>query len=709
MTTAGISSCATCADLLLDKTAIEQTLGRRLGADQHIVTRVVEAKVTRSKSSHTAPLLPELLAAAERGCRICHFLRNALLLGGQLGEGPLNLCGEYSFNSWFAGDGQDTLNLILRINHLVGPNVYQCLAAFLVTADYDDVLLTGLWRTPSPMTLSVDNTAFMRHAIETCEITCPQQPNSSSFLPTRLLDLGIREAAEARLVSTSSFGVGCHVKYAALSYSWGTKDEATAQLKTTTANLQQHQRGIKFESMSQVMRDAVVVCRLLCIRYLWMDAVCIIQDGESGSHGSDWDKESEQMGEVFQHAHVTLCAASSRSCQQSFLQGLQSRQLRRIEFHSSLVNAATGHYSLTRVDSMTFARSLDDWRIFNALAFPLALETSHWWKRGWVLQERHMSKRLLIFGNNMVYYICPYCKRSSNGLIQNAQPPSLFSGVIQQLQSDPYTPALTYYNHFTELAMEYSALNLTYEADRLPAISGFAKRIGAVIGDRYLAGLWQRNLYRDLLWCWRNPDSPGPWKPEAPSWSWIRKAAPFMKAAVSDYHLIHEANLHPAYHNIQGQTELASSNPYGEVRGGEIAITTRAEYFAWNGEYKITHTRGCLELIKAENMQYFADCKLDWTPSNAALDGTASLYKDAPGIFLALVASADARRPYHHNAPPGICELTANSRNMWGLILVPMPNRPECSMRIGIFTSRANKTGEASIFDQSGTQTFLIR
>ena len=83
------------------------------------------------------------------------------------------------------------------------------------------------------------------------------------------------------------------MRYAALSYCWGTAEEAQEQLKTTKASLADHRRGISLETMSTVLLDAVTACRAMNIRYLWCDAICILQDDVR-----DWEEQSVQMGDV---------------------------------------------------------------------------------------------------------------------------------------------------------------------------------------------------------------------------------------------------------------------------------------------------------------------------------------------------------------------------------------------------------------------------
>lgn len=70
------------------------------------------------------------------------------------------------------------------------------------------------------------------------------------------------------------------------------------------------------------------------------------------------------------------------------------------------------------------------------------------------------------------------------------------------------------------IVQHYSAANLTYKPDRLPALSGVAALQHKATGDQYLAGLWKTSLVYHLVWQVQD----GQYKPRpewrAPTWSW---------------------------------------------------------------------------------------------------------------------------------------------------------------------------------------------
>jgi hypothetical protein len=59
-------------------------------------------------------------------------------------------------------------------------------------------------------------------------------------------------------------------------------------------------------SSSLTFRDAVVFCRRVGVRYLWIDSLCILQDSRA-----DWEAEAAVMGRVYGHALCMLAATCS--------------------------------------------------------------------------------------------------------------------------------------------------------------------------------------------------------------------------------------------------------------------------------------------------------------------------------------------------------------------------------------------------------------
>ena len=96
---------------------------------------------------------------------------------------------------------------------------------------------------------------------------------SQQQYPARLSDVGSVNSVEIRICTTTP---GSRERYSALSYCWGGEQDS----KTLAAKLEERRRGFPLAELSKTVRKAVLTTRKLGIRYLWVDAICIIQDDE---------------------------------------------------------------------------------------------------------------------------------------------------------------------------------------------------------------------------------------------------------------------------------------------------------------------------------------------------------------------------------------------------------------------------------------------
>ncbi|KAF2686278.1 HET-domain-containing protein, partial [Lentithecium fluviatile CBS 122367] len=129
---------------------------------------------------------------------------------------------------------------------------------------------------------------------------------SLARLPKRLLDLShgsnvvIVDVAE--WVSSNVATIFELSEYCALSYRWGNGSHACV-LSAPFATLLE----MPLESMPQTFKDAIQVARRLGVRFLWIDALCIIQPSASGDD-TDWRAEGPRMGVIYESAMFTIAA-----------------------------------------------------------------------------------------------------------------------------------------------------------------------------------------------------------------------------------------------------------------------------------------------------------------------------------------------------------------------------------------------------------------
>ena len=126
-----------------------------------------------------------------------------------------------------------------------------------------------------------------------------EQSHLSSYFPARTLAIGDKDGREWRLHITEE-NVNPHEPYATLSHCWG----SSVPLTLTKDSLYSFKRGQPVENLPRTFRDAVLVAKHLGIRYLWIDALFILQDSEE-----DWAKESPQMLSIYSNRRCNIAAS----------------------------------------------------------------------------------------------------------------------------------------------------------------------------------------------------------------------------------------------------------------------------------------------------------------------------------------------------------------------------------------------------------------
>ncbi|KAJ4993159.1 hypothetical protein SVAN01_01511 [Stagonosporopsis vannaccii] len=321
-------------------------------------------------------------------------------------------------------------------------------------------------------------------------------------LPTRLIhvEFGLRRL---RLVETK----GMRGRYACLSHCWGDQGSTMANQtsKTTRMNRSSNLENIDFTSLPRTFIDAVVFTKKLGLKYLWIDSLCIVQDDQD-----DWRHEASLMASIYENAVVTLGATASASSAEGLFRSSSSIH-EPIELRGK--TAKGKGYVL-------YGRSrLNHW-----------LHDTSLFKRGWILQERFLSPRFLHFASNELIWECRHgmdCECSGQKLSETTEsnPVGYFnaykSNYLGAFTASPFRVQVAW----RDVVNTYSQLNLSHAKDKLPALSGIAKKFtGIRPGDRYLAGLWESSFVEDLLWrsisTGKKGLQPRPDKWRAPTWSW---------------------------------------------------------------------------------------------------------------------------------------------------------------------------------------------
>jgi hypothetical protein len=436
--------------------------------------------------------------------------------------------------------------------------------------------------------------------------------------PKRLINVG-SETQNPFLVETSPGSQ--QVKWLSLSYCWGVENSITL----TTDTMNRLRSGIPLDEFDPTIQDAILVTRALEITYIWIDALCIIQD----HNAKDWNEQASKMNEIYGGSTVTLVVASSNSVRNGFL---KKRELQYIPilWYS---NPAGDSTDIKPAASVFFSPEWD--KIEDELNGP-------WSNRGWTMQEGLLPSRLLHYTSSQMIWKCGEEQRFERGVTKSLQdevakfltysdnigfgsgwlwrletfikfkrfPDYLPSSLDYPLLSEPET-----FNLWYDLIEEYTQRRFKHISDRLVAISGLAKIFGNTIrSHEYVAGLWKPDLIRGLLWHTngakliprQSTDNMRAFNNAFPSWSW----------ASVGYEVVE--NSQKNNNNFQAlslvddvQVDLVDQHdPFGAVKSGSVTITgpLKKAPRLYNKEWKSAETsisefeRHLSEIVENESL-----------------------------------------------------------------------------------------------------------
>ncbi|KAJ4317806.1 hypothetical protein N0V84_007168 [Fusarium piperis] len=528
----------------------------------------------------------------------------------------------------------------------------------------------------------------------------------NTFIPDRLIEVG---ADRLRLVLTKEMvnPPSQIPHYIALTYCWGPEPHAGKQLKTTSLNLSQHLQAIPESLLPQAIQDSVTLARALSIPFLWVDALCILQDVST-----DWDKQCAVMERIYGNAHVTVAAAASSNCEQGYLQRTD-----RI-----IIPPSNDRFLTFAAYSPLYKASIDE-----------ELPISPWLERGWTFQERITSTRLLMFSKRNIHFKCPSFSESMG------REPDMYDTDFHMLGRDKLVPSdkLRTYKEWDDTVSQLNPdrAHFTRETDLLPSVAGLAALFQKQLDDEYLAGLWKNDLHRGLHWhlmgasetsyqtLLRNLKKPVPYI--APSWSWASRRSYFL------FNLDHPnliGDCRPEYTDLVPTITPRGSTEFGEVSDGTLEMTTKVLV----GSRRIVH-RKVYPVYSTDAVwldgEYFAhiqtDCIVEHffsasempelaAPTSFLLIGSTIRRNLDANFFSSLIFDSyltlgDAPKPSfgYASSDPGSAnthEWTSHevkdeaNRTAYGLLVHPTGN-PDEYYRVGTFLSKLYRSGGLSHFD----------
>ncbi|VUC37174.1 unnamed protein product [Clonostachys rosea] len=348
----------------------------------------------------------------------------------------------------------------------------------------------------------------VRGWIETCERDHPNckdsglWPSEDSIRPKYLIDV-----TDNRLV------LGDHAKgdYVALSYVWG----QAKTLRTMTVTLGQLSEPGAFDKeefrnqIPKTVKDAMGIVSCVGLRYLWVDALCIVQDDTE-----QLDLELGRMPGIYASASFTIVAANGTDASHGLpgFKGVSSPR----SLHQLTVKLAG---SETLVVTPPIPRSSGS-AAYRKLQIP-------YHQRAWTFQEYQFASRKLIFQGETAFWRCSQAEWWED----LHQAPGMDTPEVQESEGilKIRAPVLSF---LSRMIMEFNQKSLSFPEDAASAFTGLQNVLGSrVFPGGLLYGLPIFFLEMALLWYPRSDihrrfpkktqDPDQAISKSLPSWSWL--------------------------------------------------------------------------------------------------------------------------------------------------------------------------------------------
>lgn len=553
--------------------------------------------------------------------------------------------------------------------------------------------------------------SLVRGFLEECITKHPTCSYKDSLLPSRVIDVGSSTIDPRLHISIDEIG-----RYITLSHCWG----GSCPITTTIATLESRTMGIPLVALPKTFRDAILITRDLGVRYLWIDALCILQDSLE-----DWEREAYNMSAIYENSFVMIAAEESENCHggcfppsnpdrnQTFSTGVRGPGGRNSKVHFRLTNLLSDdrgevcHRLYSSQDG--FRRSALD-------------------KRGWTLQERILAPRTLHFGKSELGWECVGRRACECQMVPTqTDMDSRFKAQLVNFEWPAFAEGGSSESVAAEkrwmwsnVVQEFTHRNLTRSQDLLPALSGLARRMSRTAEDDYICGMWRDKLQAFLFW---KPDyryirentlTRMPRRHQggyyAPSWSWASVIAPVTyeglgakRHAGSRWKRPYPINKGEAnWREEEGggllkvldiQIARSGLNPFGPVKFASLTVRGFIVTAVFQGKQKDwpqhTSTNGGL-LVNTEGG--LSHARADFEPD--VLDEQAEVFMEDQ-LCLLFVSESKTSEEGMRTLPNGKLEGLARFASGRGLVLKAVLEKEGHHSRVGTFHYQGAANWEA--------------
>ncbi|KAH8594602.1 heterokaryon incompatibility protein-domain-containing protein [Bisporella sp. PMI_857] len=356
---------------------------------------------------------------------------------------------------------------------------------------------------------------------------CEEEHGESCQEPNDGLDameIDLIEVETSRLIKATT----AH-RYVALSYVNG-RFRGFETTIDTRESLSQEGSLLQQETLSSVVRQALIFTMMIGEKYLWVDTLCIIQDDPQNKHD-----QIARMDEIYTRAVVTFVSLSGRGADEGLLLSLNndspSRNIQ-LMWDGMLDSKGT-----TLEESTPISRLLQRIKkppsnqkvqiMYSPPPSPdFILPFTRYQTRGWTFQEHILSSRIVFFSNWQIYARCR--KNLAVEHMNQLDEDIVDTNPLNQITIPSEEGNIYKFVQYCKIVRGYTLRNLSYKSDILNAFAGISRALERKMATPFRYGLPGQYFNQALFWMPTSkqirrllqPEERATSNSQIPSWSW---------------------------------------------------------------------------------------------------------------------------------------------------------------------------------------------
>ena len=230
-------------------------------------------------------------------------------------------------------------------------------------------------------------------------------------------------------------------------------------MKLTLNNRHALRLGVPLTELTRTFQEAIKTTASLGYSFIWVDSLCIIQESPE-----DWKHESITMRDIYGNSSLTIVASAAWNGKEGLF-----RPQDPLSNHPCVLGVRH-NYSKDVIVTYAIPSQMDVEKTRR-----IELELCKWNTRGWCLQERILSHRIVFFSESQLHFEL----KNDVGELIHLKSQANERDFFEPNRFRPDSSVAKGYSAYTwwDYVNSYTQRQLTYRSDRAPAIRGLAASI----------------------------------------------------------------------------------------------------------------------------------------------------------------------------------------------------------------------------------------